>query len=223
MQLLKRLNLNLNIQYKPIKNLYLRILPPEGKISICAPLHTPLDVIKKFVHLKSAWIESKQKKLQNCKTYQDLQIFGKPVEIIQISTTAPINSFLKDEQMIIQIPKTDSKEAEARLLHHFYKKLLLEKCQQLIAKWEPKLAVKVKKLSIRSMKTRWGSCTPKTAAIRINLKLLHFEEKYLEYIVVHELAHLLEASHNQRFKKIMSHHLPEWKLLQQQLHFLSIQ
>ena len=87
----------------------------------------------------------------------------------------------------------------------------------LINKWEGKLKVSVENFFVRSMKTRWGSCTPKTRRIRFNLELAKASPQSLEYIVVHELLHLLEASHNKRFKALMDLYYPGWKLVKEEL------
>lgn len=92
----------------------------------------------------------------------------------------------------------------------------------LINKWEIILNVSVTSFHIRSMKTRWGSCTPKTGRVRFNLELAKRSPECLEYIVVHELVHLLEASHNSRFKALMDKFYPDWRLCRKELHSLVI-
>lgn len=220
MQLLNLLHLNIHINFKPIKNIYLRVLPPDGKINICAPHHTPIELIKKFVYQKLDWIEGKQKIMLQMSTNNHLKIFGENVEVIVNHCSINTTIQLQDNKIVMYIPKYFTQQAKESLLIEFYKKLLFKKCQGLIEQWEMRLQVKVNKLSIRHMKTRWGSCTPQTGNIRINLKLIHFEEQYLEYIIVHELTHLIEASHNQRFKALMSKNLPNWISLRQALNQL---
>jgi predicted metal-dependent hydrolase len=107
-------------------------------------------------------------------------------------------------------PGTSATKREA-VLTAWYRQQLQEVAPALIAKWEPVMGVKVARLSIRQMKTRWGSCTPATRAIRLNTELAKKPAVCLEYIVVHELAHLLEPSHNQRFVSLMNGFLPQWR------------
>ena len=99
---------------------------------------------------------------------------------------------------------------------------MIELLNPLIKKWELKIGVSVKRFSIRSMKSRWGSCTPKTHSIRFNLELAKKSHECLEYIVVHELVHLLEASHNNRFKALMDKFYPNWKLCRKELNDLHL-
>lgn len=222
MQILNFSHLNIHLSFKHIKNIYLKVLPPEGTITICAPHQTPIELIKKFVYQKLAWIMNQQKKIQQMSFSKQLNFFGQEIELVINHSSINNDVQLKGKQIILYVPKHFSQQQRNALLLKFFKNSLFKKCQEIIGGWEKKLKVKVNKLSIRNMKTRWGSCTPSTANIRINLKLIHLEEKYLEYVIVHELVHLLEASHNHRFKTIMSMHLPNWRTLQQELNQLHL-
>ena len=93
----------------------------------------------------------------------------------------------------------------------------MKEIPSIVSKWEKILNVSLTSFQIRRMKTRWGSCTPKTRRIRLNLELAKMSTNWLEYIVVHELVHLLEASHNSRFKSLMDHYYPNWRIIQKEL------
>ena len=113
-------------------------------------------------------------------------------------------------------------ETRREALQNWYHLQLEILIPPLITKWESTLNVSVERFSIRSMKTRWGSCTPKTRSIRINLELIKRPPECLEYIVVHELVHLLEASHNNKFKMLMDKFFPKWKFYRKELRSLQI-
>lgn len=94
--------------------------------------------------------------------------------------------------------------------------------QPLIAKWEPRLGVKASRLFVQRMKTKWGSCNPATRSIRLNTELAKKPRECLEYLVVHELAHLLEPTHNARFVALMDRFMPKWQHFRQVLNRLPV-
>ena len=129
---------------------------------------------------------------------------------------------LTDQQIILNLPPDAGIAKRRAVLNEWYHGELIRLIPPLINKWENILNVTVTSFHIRSMKTRWGSCTPKTGRVRFNLELAKRSPECLEYIVVHELVHLLEASHNNRFKALMDHFYPDWRLCRKELHSLVI-
>ncbi len=234
-QKLKHTNLMLagfevEVTQKKIKHLHLKVCPPNGTVRISAPLHLSQEKIHKFALSKLAWITKQKKRMQ-------IQPQSKPVEY----TNAETHYFrgqsyclriiennkiqfaeLRNNQLYLQVPEGADTEIKRAVLDAWYRLQLMELIPPLIKKWELKMNVTVKHFSIRSMKTRWGSCTPKTGRIRFNLELVKKSPECLEYIVVHELAHLLEASHNNRFKELMDQYYPDWKLYRKELRSVSL-
>jgi predicted metal-dependent hydrolase len=124
--------------------------------------------------------------------------------------------------MVLQIrPATDEVKKQA-VLDQWYRTQLREAALPLIAKWEPLLGVKVQKLFVQQMKTRWGSCNPASASVRLNTDLAKKPRECLEYMVVHELVHLLEPTHNKRFVALMDRFLPEWQFSREVLNRLPV-
>ena len=161
---------------KNIKNMYLRVLPPEGRVVISAPIGMSERDIRKFVEAKSDWILIHQKRILQRLNEKNLE-------------------------------SIDSRQREA----------LMEDISRLISHWESILGVKSSAFTIRDMKTRWGSCNIRTHKLSFNLQLARKSPECLEYVVVHELVHLLEGSHNKRFKAYMDHFLPNWRILKKEL------
>lgn len=129
---------------------------------------------------------------------------------------------LKHSRMVFQIrPGTDN-EKKKELLDSWYRELVREAIQPLIASWEQRIGVKANGVSVRRMKTKWGTCNPTAKTIVLNTDLAKKPREFLEYIVVHELLHLLEPFHNERFIKLMNQHMSKWQLHRQFLNSLPV-
>ena len=218
------------ITHKKIRNINLRVCPPDGKVRISAPLHLSQEKISKFAIAKLDWIRKQRQKMHK-KVYQipdqylnhEIHYFrgsSYPLRVIE-NNKSPFAEFVNQE-IILNVPAEAQTEMRRSVLNEWYRQQLKQLIPPLINKWEIILNVFVSNFYIRSMKTRWGSCTPKTRKIRFNLELAKKSSQCLEYIVVHELVHLLEASHNNRFKALMNQFYPDWKLHRKELHSLAI-
>jgi len=211
---------------KPIKNLYLSVLPPDGKIRISAPLHVKNDVLKMFLASKISWIKKQKEKFisqerQTVREYvsgEDHYFLGKRyrLTVMQKNETPKVNIKGKNK-IILQIrPHSDVKKREEILLL-WYRNQLKTVADGLFKKWQRKIGVRPSSWHIRRMKTRWGSCNYKTKRIWLNLELIKKPLAYIEYIIVHELVHLIEEKHNQNFIRLMDKYLPNWRLLKENL------
>ena len=212
---------------KSIKNIYLRIIIPDGKIRISAPFKISTLEIKKFVLSKLDWIKSQQKKLNKKKyTYKyinnETHYFRGKSYLLKIINNKTVFAELRDKKIFLNIPPDSIIEERKSVLEKWYKGQLMLLIPPLIRKWEHILNVSIDNFIIRSMKTRWGSCTPKSKRIRFNLELAKVSPEILEYIVVHELTHLLEPSHNRKFKALMDHFYPNWKSYRKELNNMNL-
>ena len=222
--IIKLEDIEAEVVHKNIRNIHLRVLPPDGKVSISAPFRTKNETIYKFACSKLNWI-SKQR-IRICKTkYESFQYInqekhyfrGRQFQLkVQEKNQPPFVQLLNNE-IVLQVPDGADFETRRSVLHDWYYRQLEMLIPPLINKWESILKVSVRRFSIRSMKTRWGSCTPKTRSIRFNLELVKKAPECLEYIVVHELVHLLEASHNSKFKTLMDRFYPKWRFYRKEL------
>lgn len=226
------------MEKKRIKNMYLRILPPEGKIHISAPVRMSEAEIKKFVVIKQDWIKEHQSKIIlrneekqiNYVTGDLIPIWGRNYSLIVEENSLRNKVLLSGEyiRLSIKIENTgsssiqkdsiecSSKQREA-VLNTWYRKELADKLPLLIEKWESVIGVKSSCFTIRDMKTRWGTCNVRTKKICFNLQLAKKPPQCLEYVVVHELVHLLERSHNYIFKGYMDQFLPGWRNIKKEL------
>ncbi|MDF2484754.1 MAG: metal-dependent hydrolase [Herbinix sp.] len=218
-------NIRIELEKKRIKNMYLRILPPDGRVHISAPLRMSDDEIHGFVTSKLDWIIMQQSKIRSRHTNQVLQyVTGEEVTIWGRSYTLRIvEAFGRNKvevigDEVIIFSKADStKEQREKLLGQWYKKALEAEIPYLLARWERNIGVSSSSYRIQNMKTRWGTCNIRTKGICFNLQLATKPPKCLEYVVVHELVHLLERSHNSIFKGYMDRFLPEWRSIKKEL------
>ena len=215
------------VVHKGIRNIHLRVLPPDGKVKISAPFRTKNEVIYKFAYSKLDWIKKQRIRISN-NTHESFQYInqethyfrGRKYQLkVQEKKGRPVVKLINDE-LVLQVPEGTEMETRRAALQDWYHLQLEILIPPLITKWESILNVSVERFSIRNMKTRWGSCTPKTRRIRINLELIKRAPECLEYIVVHELMHLLEASHNNKFKTLMDKFYPKWKFYRKELRSL---
>ena len=217
------------IYYKRIRNIHLRVIPPDGKVRISAPFRIKNEVIYKFAYSKLDWIKKQRVSISN-NTHESFQYInqethyfkGRQYQLKVKENNEPPVVHLLNNEIVLQVPDGADLKTRRSILQDWYLYQLEMAIPPLITKWESILNVSVRRFSIRSMKTRWGSCTPKTRSIRFNLELVKRAPECLEYIVVHELVHLLEASHNSKFKTLMDRFYPKWKLYRKELRNLPI-
>ena len=180
-----------------------------------------LSDIHAFIDLKAKWIKKQQARLA-CqtqepvleKTYCDEEIhyfYGKPYRLKVVAHTLKPIVYLTDEHLHLYVHPTADVRKKQAILERWYSEQLKIKTEELIRVWQVKMNVSVKQIKIRKMKTRWGSCSPFAQSIRINFELVKKSVECLEYIVIHELTHLLEPSHNKRFVRLMDTFLPDWR------------
>mgnify|MGYP003583195868 FL=1 len=215
---------------KAIKHVHLSVLPPAGKVRVAAPEHVPLDTIRVFVISKLAWIRLQQRKLEAQEREAPREYLGKESHYvwgkryllnIEYSDTAPSIDFTPRKLKLRVRPGADPARC-ADILDGWYRKQLRNAVPALLAKWEPQLGVVAARVFVQRMKTKWGSCTPASGYIRLNTDLAKKPPECLEYIVVHELLHLVEPTHNERFGRLMDLYLPHWQHLRKQLNRLPV-
>jgi predicted metal-dependent hydrolase len=226
----KVLQLNLgdiaaDVVFKDIKNVNLRVCPPAGQVRISAPLRVSPDVIRRFALSKLDWIKHQQLKLRRyerepSREYRDSEshyLWGKRYLLRLIEGSLAPSIHLTDDQIFLRLlPDTPARERQA-IMEEWYRAQVMEAVPTLIAKWEAMMAVKVERFFVRRMTTRWGSCTPRTRRIRLNTELAKKSPELLEYVVVHEMVHLIERHHNGRFAGLMDKQLSNWHDLRKEL------
>ena len=211
---------------KPIKNVHLSVLPPNGKIRVTSPLNMKDDAIRVLVSTRIPWIRKQQKKFsgqerQTPRGYisgETHYFFGKPYRLEVIFLNEPPKITIKgNTKILLQVRPETTLTKREDVMSEWYREELQKVLTGLFDKWEKKIGVKVKFWSIKRMKTRWGSCNQKEGRILINLELAKKPLNCIEYVVVHELLHLLERKHDDKFLKLMTKFLPKWQSLKEDL------
>ncbi len=218
-------DMTVEVVYKRIKNLHLRVYPPDGQVRVSAPIRMPARAIRAFVESKADWIRVQQERIrltpraQPC-AYADGEhhsVWGDRVQLQVCEQHRPPRIKLDESRILLCVrPGTDRVGRQA-LMEAWYRAQVRQTAPMLIARWEPVMGVKVERLFVRWMKTRWGSCNTRARSIRLNAELARRAPECLEYVVVHEMAHLLEPSHNARFRSLMDHFMPVWRNIRARL------
>lgn len=223
-------DMRIEVLRKDIKNLHLSVLPPHGRVRVAAPRQMSLDTIRVFVISKLDWIRRQQRKMdaqerEAPREYLDREshyVWGRRYLLKRIEEEAAPSVELRHSRLVLQVrPGTD--EARSReILEVWYREQIRVAVPSLIAKWEPVMGVKVGRVFVQRMKTRWGSCNPESQSIRLNTDLAKKPPECLEYIMVHEMAHLLEPTHNPRFRSLMNLFMPQSQHLKDELNRLPV-
>jgi hypothetical protein len=211
--------LSIEVIKKPIKNMTIRIYPPNGLVKVSAPLHYKERLIKSFLKEKSAWIEAQQQRIKEqfteksvrLQTGSILHFKGQSYLLVIQEHHGPSHIECHEGFIYCFIQHQPSQEQITTLLDRWYKSEMATLLPALIQHWESIIDVNVAQWGIKKMKTRWGSCNTRAKRIWLNLNLIKKPVQCLEYVLVHELIHLLEASHNHRFYKFMDQFMPEWR------------
>ncbi len=209
----------MDVLRKDIKNVHLSVYPPAGKVRISAPARMSLDTIRLFDINKLAGIRQEQKKLreqerESRREYLDREshyVWGKRYLLKMVDTDGPASVQLRHSTLVLNIrPEADEVAREA-VVAAWYRQLLKAEAEPLIQVWEPRLNVSVSDFFVQKMKTKWGSCNHAARTIRLNTDLAKKPKACLEYIVAHEMAHLLEPTHGPRFVALMDRFIPNWR------------
>lgn len=223
-------DITVDVVLKDIKNIHLSVYPPTGRVRISAPSWMSLDTIRVFAISKLGWIRQQQRKLreqerETPREYLDREshyVWGDRYLLETLEVNAAPSVELQKNRLLLRVrPGTDALKKQA-IVEEWYREQLKQAIPPLIAKWEPLLGVSVTRFFVQRMKTRWGSCNPHAGNIRLNTELAKKPPVCLEYIVVHEMAHLLEPTHNARFVALLDRFLPQWQFYREQLNRLPV-
>lgn len=214
------------VALKNIRSLRLIVSAPDGRVRISAPRRVKLDVIRAFALSKLEWIRRQQARIQaqghaTRRDYVDGEthpVWGADHVLTVSEGTRRATVALAEGRILLRVPTGAGREKRQAVLDHWYRQQLALALPPVLALWQERMGVRVERIFVRRMRTRWGSCTPRTGTIRFNAELAKRPAAALEYIVVHELVHLLEPSHNARFVALMDRFLPDWKLQRKALH-----
>ena len=216
---------------KDIKNLHLAVYPPDGRIRIATPLNLDDDAVRLFAISKLAWIKRKQRKFKNQerqspRTFveRESHYFRGTRYLLRVTEhkASPKIELKTKTHIDLYIRPNTPAEQRQYFLNEWYRKQLKNEIPTLIGKWEQRIGVKVNDYGIKLMKTKWGTCSIEAKRIWLNLELAKKPTHCLEYIIVHEMVHLLERRHNDQFMCLMDKFMPKWRVYKDELNNLSV-
>lgn len=224
-------NIKIDVIRKNIKNIHLAVYPPTGRVRIAVPINTNEDTIRLFAISKLSWIKKNQRKFEGqdrvlpreYKQRESHYFQGRRYLLTIIEDEKIPKVVLKNKKFIELHTKPNTPSAKRHeILTEWYRQQLKKQIPSIIEKWEKILNVNVDDWQVKQMKTKWGSCNIEKRRIWLNLELAKKPEHCLEYIIVHEMVHLIERHHNDRFLFYMDKHLPNWRQLKTELNKLPI-
>jgi predicted metal-dependent hydrolase len=223
-------DITIDVELKDIKNVHLSVYPPKGRVRIAAPKRMDLDTIRIYAISKLTWIKKQQTKFREQvreapRQYLNREshyFLGTRYLLKVVEHDIPPTVSIKHKTIELQVrPSTDAKKRHA-IMDEWYRSELKEIVPAIIKKWEKKMGVSLNEFAIKKMKTKWGTCNREAKRIWLNLELAKKPYQCIEYIIVHELVHLLERNHNDKFIGYMNQFLPEWKQLKIELNKLPV-
>ncbi len=218
--------IRVQIVRKVIKNLHLGVYPPEGRVRVAAPLAVTDAAVRLAVVGKLGWIKRQRNRFKAQLRQSEREMIsgeshyflGRRYRLRVVSEDGPAKVHLRNNSTIeMHVPQYFDVSERQRILQRWYRQQLKELIPPFLEKWQGAIGVQVAEWSVRKMKTKWGSCNAEAGRIWLNLELAKKPSQCLEYIIVHEIVHLLERHHNDRFTSLMNHLLPNWRLLRDQL------
>ncbi|MEN9676524.1 MAG: hypothetical protein RIS76_2420 [Verrucomicrobiota bacterium] len=222
--------LSIRVTRKDIKNVHLSVHPPDGRVTLVTPKTTRPEVARAYAISKLRWIRNQQERLARQERETPRQFIEREshylwgrrhlMTIQHREARASVSLDHKRITLTVRPGSDATKRAEA--IHEWHKTLLHAEVPALIRKWEPKLKVTVAGYFLQRMKTKWGSCNHQAGHIRLNTELVKKPKDLLEYVIVHEMIHLLEPVHSERFVRILENHYPSWREARAELNELPL-
>jgi predicted metal-dependent hydrolase len=220
---------DIEVTFKAIKNLHLSVHPPHGHVTISSPEFYDLEKVRIYAATKLAWIKKEQKKFQEqlrespriFKNRESHYFFGTRY-LLHLEEGNKNKVSIQGKKLVIQSKAIENKEELHRTLYTFYRKELRYYLHQRIEYYSKLMALEIPQFKIRTMKTKWGSCAITNDRIWFNIELAKKPKDCIDYIVVHELVHLMERYHNKRFIFLMDQYYPSWRTQKKILNELPI-
>lgn len=217
--------LGIDVVYKDIKNLHISVYPPIGRVRVAAPDRTDEETIRLAIVQRLPWIKRQREQLIEAdrQTKREMQsgethyVWGQRYRLDASRTSGNYHVETKGQTLWVVTPLDTDSDAKQATLDRWYRRELKAVLPGLLDKWQLIVGAEADTIVVRRMKTKWGTCMPHSRTIWINPELAKKNPRCLEYIVVHELTHLHERSHSQRFIALMDRFLPDWRARRDEL------
>lgn len=223
-------DLSIEVTWKAVKNVHLSVHPPDGRVTLVAPSETRLEVARAYAISRLGWIREQQQRFagqarEEPRRFVEREshyLWGRRHLLKIVEREAKPGVVLDHKRITLFVRPGSDRQKKAAVVHAWHKALLHGVVPDLIAKWEPKLGVRVNGYFLQRMKTKWGSCNHEAGHIRLNTELVKKPKDLLEYVVVHEMVHLIEPTHSERFLALLERHYPTWREARMELNELPL-
>ena len=211
--------IDIDVIFKDIKNLHIGVYPPLGRVRVAAPLKLDDDKVRLAIIQRLPWIKRQQQQLRSVERQSHREmisgeshyVWGVRHRLKVIERPGRAHVEVEGSRLLLYVPQATTADKRLAILQQWHREQLRDRIPALVAKWQPIIGREVPHWSIRRMKTKWGSCNRETGHIWFNLDLAAKHPNSLEYIVVHEMTHLLERGHGERFTTLMDKFMPDWR------------
>jgi predicted metal-dependent hydrolase len=223
-------DISVALTQKAVKHVHLTVHPPAGRVTLVAPLGTRPEVARAYAASKVFWIRQQQTQLRSQAretprrfvTRESHYLWGRRYLLVVKEAEGKPSVQLSHRAITLSVRPGSPRAKRDEVMHEWHKSLLHAAVPPLIAKWERRLGVKVHAYFLQRMKTKWGACNHRAGNIRLNTELVKKPKDLLEYVVVHEMAHLIERSHGARFLELLDQHYPTWREARAELNDLPL-
>lgn len=223
-------DVSIAVTRKGVKHVHLSVHPPEGHVTMVAPQSARLDVLRAYAITRLAWIRKQQAAFRAQPremprrhiTRESHQLWGRRYLLAVRYVDAKPEVRLDHKRITLSVRPGSDEVKRAEVMHEWHKTELHSVVPGMIKRWEPRLGVKVRAYYLQRMKTRWGSCNHARGHVRLNTELVKKPRHLLEYVLVHEMAHLIAPSHDERFVAVLDQHLPLWREARSELNALPL-
>lgn len=223
-------DISISVTRKDVKNVHLSVHPPDGRVTLVAPASTRIDVARAYAITRIGWIRQQQKQLLSQAREAPREFVGRETHylwgrrhLLRITERDAKPEVRLDHRTIhLQVRPGTSRDGRAKVIQAWHLKLLHGAVPHYIQKWESRIGVEVRRYFLQRMTTKWGSCNSKAGTIRLNTELVKKPRDLLEYVIVHEMIHILEPNHSPRFFALLSEHYPSWPEARRDLNELPV-
>ncbi|PIK13548.1 SprT family zinc-dependent metalloprotease [Halobacteriovorax sp. JY17] len=229
-EIIKLGEIEVQVTFKKIKNIHLSVMPPNGDVTVSAPERIDLDMIRMYCISRLGWIKKERKPFleQERETPREFiyneshYLFGRRYKLDIIEAYSDVPYIVKHSQIVLYVKKNSTLEDRQKVMEACYRIELKRVLDELVDKWKSIIGVELHEYKIKKMSTKWGSCNQKDKRLWFSLELAKKPVECVEYVVAHELIHLIERSHNNRFFELLDKHFPRWAKYKDELNELPL-
>ncbi len=213
--------IEISAEKKQIKNMYIRVIPPDGRVHITVPMSATEDAIRMFAISRIAWIKKQRQKFadqprQTERRYvsgESYYLWGRRYRLDVVYSNIRNDVSVSGQKVILQVRPDSTAQQRANVMDGWYREILKRAIPPILEKCEKIVGVHANEWQVKNMRTKWGTCNISKKRIWLNLQLARKTPECLEYVIVHELVHLLERKHNDVFKAYMDRFYPNWRIV----------